>query len=100
MRSVRFRPEARAEFLDTCEFYESRDPDLKARFEAAVEAKLKSIIENHELYAVVEGEVREAILEQFPFTIYFRVTDEAIRVMAVFHHSRDPAVWQSRIEDA
>jgi len=100
MRTIRFRFEAREEFIESCRFYEERDPQLRLRFEAAIDAKLSSILENHELYPVVDGEVREATIERFPFTIYFRVTDTAIRVMSLFHQSRDPSVWQSRVPDA
>lgn len=99
MRTIRFRPEAREEFIESCRFNEERDPQLRVRFEAAIDAKLRSIVENHELYPIVDGELREATIARFPFTIYSRVTDTAIRVMSVFHQSRDSSVWQSRVLD-
>lgn len=99
MRDIVFRPEALQEYVESCEFYDSRDPEIRARFQAQVEQKLQSLVENHELYPIVEGEAREATLESFPFTLYFRVTDQAVRVLSVFHHRRNPSVWQSRVED-
>ena len=100
MRDIVFRPEAAQEYDESCEFYGSRDREVCARFQALVEQKLQSLVKNHELYPIVQRDIREATLRSFPFTIYVRVTDQAIRVLSVFHHRRDPSVWQSRAEDS
>jgi plasmid stabilization system protein ParE len=99
MRTISFRPEAQDEFIDSRRFYEERNPAVRSRFERAIEAKLQSIVENPDLYPIVEGDMREATLARFPYTTCFRVTDDEVRVMSVFHHSRDPATWQSRREE-
>lgn len=98
MRTISFRPEAQDEFVDSCRFCEKRNPAVRFRFESAVEAKLQSIVENPDLYPIVEGDMREATLTRFAYTIFFRVTDDEVRVISVVHHSRDPAAWQSRRE--
>lgn len=100
MRRVVFRPQALLEYAESCDYYGAHDPEVRARFEARIERKLQSVVRNHELYPVVLDDVREATVDGFPFTIYFRVTDRAIRVLSVFHHSRDPAVCQLRAEDS
>ncbi len=41
-------------------------------------------------------EIREAIVSRFPYCVYYRVKRKRILITAVFHTSRDPAVWQSR----
>jgi toxin ParE1/3/4 len=99
MRTISFRPEARDEFIDSCRFYEERNPAVRLLFESAVEAKLQSIVENPHLYPIVEGDMREATLTRFPYAIYFRSTDDEVRILSVFHHSRDPSVWKSRREE-
>jgi toxin ParE1/3/4 len=49
------------------------------------------------LHAVVLGEVRKAVVRRFPYCIYYREEEAGVRVLAVFHTSRDPAEWERRI---
>jgi toxin ParE1/3/4 len=42
--------------------------------------------------------VRRARLRRFPYGLFFRQLEDAIHVIACFHVSRDPLVWQSRME--
>lgn len=96
---IRFRPEADDEFHDACEWYESRDTGLGRRFSQVVEDKLRSIADSPELYPEMHRDIREANLGRFPYTIYFRVGENGVRVLSVFHNSRNPEVWQSRLDD-
>jgi plasmid stabilization system protein ParE len=47
-------------------------------------------------YAIVHENIRCAVANCFPYCVYFRVEKDSIAVLAVFHTSRNPAVWQSR----
>ncbi len=98
MLSVRFIPAARREFDDARKWYEQQRRGLGERFEASIHAKLLSIRERPNFYALVHDDLREASLSKFPYTIYFRVEPDEIIVASVFHQSRDPDVWQSRWE--
>jgi plasmid stabilization system protein ParE len=44
-------------------------------------------------------DVRRAIVQGFPYIIVYRVTAQSIRVVSVFHTSRDPSAWQAAAED-
>ena len=41
--------------------------------------------------------VREAPVPRHPYGVYYRVQPDRIVVIAVFHHSRDPAEWRDRV---
>ena len=97
---IRFRPTARNEFLEAVQWYEDKKTGVGERFTTDVHAKLDSIRRQPDLYPVVFGEVREATLLRFPHAIYFIVDPDEIVVVAVFHTSRDPSVWQSRVEES
>ena len=43
-----------------------------------------------------EADIREGALTRFPYVVYYRVLADRIRVLAVYHTSRDPSGWQSR----
>jgi plasmid stabilization system protein ParE len=42
------------------------------------------------------GDVRKAVVNGFPYCLYYREEPSQVRVLAVFHTSRDPSIWQSR----
>ena len=94
---ITFRRQARREFDDAADWYEQRRSGLGARFVAAVQDVLDEAAANPRRYPEVLDCVREGIVHGFPYCVYFREENGEIVVLAVFHSSRDPAVWQSRI---
>jgi plasmid stabilization system protein ParE len=52
--------------------------------------------EQPQLYALVHKGMRRVTAERFPYSIYFRAEARRIVVLAVFHGSRDPTIWQRR----
>jgi plasmid stabilization system protein ParE len=94
--SLTFRRQARREFDEAANWYEQRRAGLGARFVAAVERVLDQAAVNPGRYAEVLEGVREGLVQEFPYCVYFRKEGEQIVVFAVFHVSRDPAIWQSR----
>ena len=99
MHSISFRPEAREEYLSARRWYDEQVAGLGAEFEACIEEKLLSIGEHPRLYSIVHRDIREAIVRRFPYAIYFRLNERGVRVLSVFHTSRNPAEWQSRADD-
>ena len=37
-----------------------------------------------------------ALVRRFPYLVLYRLGDESISVIAVFHAKRDPKIWKSR----
>ena len=48
------------------------------------------------MHVAVFGDVRKAIVARFPYCVFYREEPSCVRVLAVFHTSRDPSIWQSR----
>jgi plasmid stabilization system protein ParE len=94
-RAVVFRPEADEEAADVHRWYEARRLGLGDEFGAEVDAAIARIIEHPRAHPLVRGHTRRAVLDRFPYAIYFRVTLETIVVLAV-HGRQDPARWQRR----
>ncbi len=91
-----FRRVARREFDDAADWYEQRCAGLGVRFVAAVQHVLDEAAANPARYPAVFGDVREGVVRGFPYCAYYRDDSAQIVVLAVFHASRDPAIWQSR----
>lgn len=87
---------AQAEFDDAADWYEQRQTGRGGLFTAAVSRVLAEIAANPDLFPEVHGDVREALVPGYPFAIYYQIEPARILVLAVFHTSRDPAIWQGR----
>jgi toxin ParE1/3/4 len=90
------RDEAQAEFDEAFDYYEAHRPGLGVTFTERVQEVFDRISANPQLHAVVLGDVRKAVVARFPYCVYYRAEAARIEVIAVFHTSRDPSVWQGR----
>jgi plasmid stabilization system protein ParE len=93
---IRFLPEARDEFDAAFDWYEQRQVGLGVAFVAAIRAVLNRIAANPRLHTAVYGDVRKAVGSRFPYIVLYREESTENVVIAVFHTSRDPSIWQSR----
>jgi plasmid stabilization system protein ParE len=94
--TIVLRRQARREFDEAADWYEQHRPGLGARFTAAVQDVFDEIATNPQRYAVVHKDVREGLVKGFPYCVYYREQRARIVVLAVFHTSRDPSLWQAR----
>ncbi len=94
---VVLRAEAEVEFDEAFDFYESARPGRGVRFADRVRAVFRRIATNPRTHSVVLADVRKAVVPQFPYCIYYRADITRVEVVAVFHTSRDPSVWQGRV---
>jgi plasmid stabilization system protein ParE len=91
-----FHPEAKAEFLESVQYYESQQPGLGRRFLGAVRETLHRIQTHPNMYRVVSGAWRQCRVSRFPFGIIYRVEDRRIEIIAVMHLHRKPGYWDHR----
>jgi plasmid stabilization system protein ParE len=94
---IRLLPEARAEFDNDVDRYELQQPGLGLDFVAKVRDVFRRIAANPRLHAVVYRDVRKAVVKRFPYIVLYREDAGEVIVVSVFHTSRDPADWQTRV---
>jgi plasmid stabilization system protein ParE len=95
-RDIEFLPEARDELDDAYQWYEDRRDGLGEQFVLAVEATVGRIQRLPESHTVVHRDVRRALVERFPYGVFFTIEPERIVIIAVFHARRDPDEWKGR----
>jgi len=95
--SVIFQRAAKIEFLEASMWYESKRLGLGAEFIEEIERCISQAAAFPHLYKVVHNDLRCVIANRFPYAIYFRQEPQHIVILAVFHSSRNPRSWQSRI---
>jgi toxin ParE1/3/4 len=94
---VVLRDEAQAEFDEAFDYYESQKPGLGIAFTHRVQEVFDRIAANPKMHAVVFADVRKAVVKRFPYCVFYRSDPARVEVIAVFHSSRDPSVWQGRV---
>lgn len=96
MSRLEVRPEAELDALEAALWYDGEREGLGTEFLAALRATLARVEEGPRRFPLVFREFRRAILQRFPFGVFFIVEDELATVVAVTHLHRDPSVWQTR----
>jgi toxin ParE1/3/4 len=94
--SVVFRRQARREFDDAGDWYEKERTGLGLEFLDEIGRLLTRVAATPKQFPIIHRDVRKAVAKRFPYCLYFRVRDQRIVVLAVFHSARNPAVWQER----
>ena len=96
MHSVIFLPAAQIEANEAQDWYEAEAVGLGNRFRAELDHVAQRLAANPLRFPPVFADVRRALLRRFPYALFFRIVDDAVFVMACFHSSRDPRIWQHR----
>jgi toxin ParE1/3/4 len=94
---VTLRPEARAEVLTARGWYDQQVRGLGRDFARAVDNAIESIRRNPGAFQRIDVDCRRILLKRFPYSLIYRVDPDNLLVVAVFHHSREPGLWQKRL---
>jgi plasmid stabilization system protein ParE len=94
---VEFRPEAEVDLVSACDWYEGQQAGLSGAFLLGIEDALNRIKSMPQMYASVLPGTRRAKVQKFPYLIYYRILPRCIEVIGLLHSSRDPKLWQRRV---
>lgn len=95
---LEFHPEAELELIEAAVCYERQVPGLGERFEAEIRRAIDLLLDQPEIGLPADPNLRKFILTRFPFTLYYSVTADVLRIEAFAHQSRRPGYWKSRVE--
>ena len=93
---IELHPEARRDFDEAFDWYAARSINAAANFAAEVDAAMKRIAAFPEHSARIDDRHRVTLLNRFPYHVVYRVTEEAIVVIALAHGARRPGFWRTR----
>jgi len=90
-------PLALAELHDAAEFYTANaNVELGRAFLAEFERAVDAILANPQVGAVFRGSRRRYFLRRFPYSVFYQVAADEVRVIAVAHQRRRPGYWAGR----
>ena len=81
-------PDAEADIRSALWWYGQRDIDLPFRFSADLDKTLSHIALYPKRFPFVEHPVRRALMRQFPYAVYFKLSPDVVDVLAVTHQRR------------
>ena len=95
--SIEISDEAEIDFDKSYEYYYEDSPKVADIFFKRINLSLENVKQNPDSFSIVYKNVRKYVVKKFPFVIYYQIVDSIIRVIAVFHTSRNPEIWNDRI---
>ena len=93
--TVVLRDAAAAELADARLWYDEH-AGLGDAFVARVDEAIKRIAAQPLAHPCVHAEIRRVLVHRFPYAVFYVVEPTRAVVLAIFHASRDPTVWQGR----
>jgi plasmid stabilization system protein ParE len=91
------RPEAEQDLTEASDWYGERESGLRAKFVVKVEALLERIQKHPTQFPHCGKFMRSASVRGFPYTVFYRLAEGKIIVVAVFHHRRDLSTLYGRL---
>lgn len=87
---------AELELDESAEYYSESKPGLGKEFLDTVDAAMAEILENPYAYELLAESQRRKVIRRFPFSIYYTIYHETIRILSIAHQSRSSHYWKDR----
>jgi len=95
-RVVKLLPEAEAEVIANERWYAQRSPTAAEAFIVEVDDAIAQIGEAPKTWPGYRRGTRRFILRRFPFSVVYRIEEDAVYVVAVAHAKKRPEYWRRR----
>ena len=95
-RPLIVNPEAEADLGQAKAWYDGQRPGLGDELLECVEEVFDRLRRTPETFGKVFQDLRLVRVRRFPYLVVYRIDDDQITVVAVYHSRRHPRGWQSR----
>jgi plasmid stabilization system protein ParE len=91
---IRFAPEADQDLKDAVHWYkEEGNEELVSRFTEKIDETIGRMVKFPQFNTEVKPGIYRALVNKFPYSIYYSVIDETLEIYAVAHQHRMPFYW-------
>jgi toxin ParE1/3/4 len=90
------KPEAEADIIQIVDWYNGAQEELGDEFFKILDRKMNLIAHNPFLFPKKHKNIRRALIDKFPFGVFFIVENDTVFLLAVIHSSRNPQIWKRR----
>jgi plasmid stabilization system protein ParE len=95
---IELSDEAEIDFDKSYEYYSTISLKVADNFYKQINSSFRKIAGSPFSCQQVYLEIRQFVLKKYPFIIYFRIQETVIQIIAIFHTSRSPFIWQERVK--
>lgn len=96
--SIEISEEAENDFDNSYAYYNDESPNVANKFFQFINDSLENIIKSPLSFQKIHKDLRKFTVKKFPFVIYYQVVGYTIKIIAIFHTSRNPKIWSERID--
>jgi plasmid stabilization system protein ParE len=93
---VSFHEAAEGELNDAADFYDLAASVFGSLFVDEIQRTIKRITEFPESAPLMGGRVRRKSVAKFPYSVFYSVRSNGIRILAIAHQKRRPFYWRNR----
>jgi plasmid stabilization system protein ParE len=94
---VLLEPTAQTELQEAIEWYEERQAGLGTELAIEVDRCIERIRAHPEMYGRVRKNYRRALVQRFPYAVFYELVADTVIVFSIFHGSRNPAKLKRRL---
>ena len=96
--NIEISEEAENDFDNSYEYYYDDSTKAADAFFRLINISLETIKKSPLAFPEIHKGLRKFSVKKFPFVIYYQVVDYTIKVIAIFHTSRNPKIWTERVK--
>ncbi len=96
---IELSDEAENDFDKSYEYYAKESEKVADNFYKQVDNSFNKISKNPHAYPQAYKKVRKLVIKRFPFIIYYQIKQVVVRIVAIFHASRNPEIWKDRAKN-
>jgi toxin ParE1/3/4 len=93
-RALVVEPEAEAEIDQAASWYHQHSRIAAIGFRDATNKTIESICAHPEQYQIVYRQTPRALMDGYPYALFYTVTQTQVIVVSCFHTARDPNTWR------
>lgn len=95
--NLRYHPLVEDDLAEAAAFYESQAVGLGEDFLVQVRRTVDGIVATPERWVRVSGPVHRALLDRFPYAVFYAFNGARVLILCVVHTSRRPGSWRRRL---
>ncbi|MEM7557573.1 MAG: type II toxin-antitoxin system RelE/ParE family toxin [Planctomycetota bacterium] len=96
---LRYSPSVPHDIAEALKYYSEISPTIDDRFTESLENCFMQIAAFPEHRAIAFSDVRISRIKIFPYLVLYRVRNDVVEVIAVFHSAVSPKRWNDRAGD-
>jgi len=98
--TVEYNPDFYNDIVEAVDWYNEKQAGLGDRFFRIIKRQTAKLSTSALHLAIKYDDIRCLTMDKFPYLIHYRVNEQTktVKVEAMFHTSRDPKIWDERID--